>query len=142
VTTAEDVKFRMGLAEGFLAEARQDVSLERWRSAVDNAQLAVENCGKTVLALFGVSPRTHDPAQQVAGLLRTASIPASIRGALEHVLPELLVLGSREHLLTDYGDEATHTLPWDLFTRQSAEEALRAAERAFGLTREVVSSAA
>jgi HEPN domain-containing protein len=130
----------MALAEGFLAEARQDVSLGRWRSAVDNAQLVVENCGKAVLALFGVSPHTHDPARQVAGLLRSGSMSGPTRSAMEHLLPELLALGSREHLLTDYGDEATRTLPWDLFTRQSGEEAVQAAERACELARQVVSS--
>lgn len=32
-------------------------------------------------------------------------------------------------LLTDYGDEASFTLPWDLFTQQTAEDALQAARR-------------
>lgn len=36
---------------GFQAEAEQDFTLERWRSCVDNAQLAVENAGKAVLSL-------------------------------------------------------------------------------------------
>jgi len=43
-----------------------------------------------------------------------------------------------EHFLTDYGDEATHTLPWDLFTRVSAEEALAAARQSLQLAQEVV----
>ena len=40
--TPQDVKYRFRVAQGFLEESRQDVALERWRSAVDNAQLAVE----------------------------------------------------------------------------------------------------
>ncbi|HYK91359.1 MAG TPA: HEPN domain-containing protein [Acidobacteriota bacterium] len=64
-------QYRLRLAEGFLREAEQDFQLERWRSCVDNAQLAVENAGKAVLALFGVIPKTHDPARQVAQILRT-----------------------------------------------------------------------
>ena len=43
-----DVAYRLALVEGFLAEAEQDVGLERWRSCVNNAQLAVENAGKAV----------------------------------------------------------------------------------------------
>lgn len=35
--------YRIKLAAGFLHEAQEDVGLMRWRSAVDNAQLAVEN---------------------------------------------------------------------------------------------------
>lgn len=40
--------YRLELARGFLEEALQDLELERWRSAVDGAQLAVENAGKAV----------------------------------------------------------------------------------------------
>ncbi|MGE5248905.1 MAG: HEPN domain-containing protein, partial [Bacteroidota bacterium] len=68
------VQYRALLAEGFLKEAEQDFSLERWRSCVDNAQLATENAGKCVLALFGVTPKTHDPAQEVAQVLRTRTV--------------------------------------------------------------------
>lgn len=123
----KDVAYRLALAEGFLTEAEQDVSLERWRSCVDNAQLAVENAGKVVLMLFGVAPKTHDPAQQVAAVLRTQEIPPAIQEIMRRMLPDLLALGSAEHFLTDYGDETTYTLPWDLFTQESAEEALVAA---------------
>jgi hypothetical protein len=38
--------------------------LGRWRSFVDSAQLSVENAEKTVLALFGLVGRTHNPATQ------------------------------------------------------------------------------
>lgn len=125
----DDVAYRLALARGFLAEAEQDVGLERWRSCVDNAQLAVENAGKAVLTLFGVTPKTHDPAHEIAAVLRTQDLPATIREILSLMLPDLLALGAAEHFLTDYGDEATYTLPWDLFTKESAEEALAAARR-------------
>jgi len=36
-----DVRYRLRLAEGFLGEAEEDVRSSRWRSCVDNAQLAV-----------------------------------------------------------------------------------------------------
>jgi len=134
----QNARYRLALAEGFVAEAEQDFGLERWRSCVDNAQLAVENAGKAVLALFGVTPKTHDPAHQVAALLRTQVLPAQVQEAMRRMLPDLLALGSAEHFLTDYGDEATHTLPWDLFTRVSAEEALAAARQSLQLAQEVV----
>ena len=43
-----DAKYRFRIAQGFLEESRQDVALTRWRSAVDNAQLATENAAKAV----------------------------------------------------------------------------------------------
>ena len=121
--------YRIALAAGFLAEAEQDFALERWRSCVDNAQLTVENAGKAVLALFGITPKTHDPARQVAAVLREQELPAEVSKLLHAMLPDLLVLGTETHFLTDYGDEANYTLPWDLFTRQTAEDALQSAQR-------------
>ena len=52
MNTPDEVRYRLGLAKGFLAEAEQDMTLQRWRSCVDNAQLAAENAGKAALALF------------------------------------------------------------------------------------------
>lgn len=129
MSASRDVTYRIALAAGFLAEAEQDFTLGRWRSCVDNAQLAVENAGKAALALFGISPKTHDPARQIAGVLREQELPADVSELLHAMLPDLLVLGTETHFLTDYGDEATYTLPWDLFTRQTAEDALQSALR-------------
>ena len=41
-----DAVYRLKVAAGFVEEAHQDVTLTRWRSAVDNAQLAVENAAR------------------------------------------------------------------------------------------------
>jgi len=59
--TREHAAFRPRMATGFLSEATQDVSLGRWRSAVDNARLAAENGVKAVLSLTGPVGRTHAP---------------------------------------------------------------------------------
>ena len=58
--SARDAEYRLRLARGFLAEAEEDVRLSRWRSCVDNAQLALENAAKAVIARFGPIPRSHD----------------------------------------------------------------------------------
>lgn len=111
-----------------LAEAEQDMDPERWRSFADNAQSVVENAAKVVLAWLGSVPETHDPAQQVATVLRAQALPEAVEESLRRMLPNLLALGSTEHLLTDY-DEARYTLPWELLTRESAEQARKAARR-------------
>ena len=138
----DEVAYRLALAKGFLAEAEQDVGLTRWRSCVDNAQLTVENSGKAILASFGVSPKTHDPAKQVAALLRSQSVQQNIREQMQRLLPDLLALGTTEHFLTDYGDEATYTLPWDLFTQEAAADALAAARRTLEQTQELLDTIA
>ena len=128
-TSKKDVEYRVALSAGFLAEAEQDFLLERWRSCVDNAQLSVENAGKAALALFGIAPKTHDPARQIAVFLREQELPPSVSEILHAMLPDLLILGTEAHFLTDYGDEENYRLPWDLFTQQSAEDALQSARR-------------
>jgi hypothetical protein len=51
-----------------------------------------------------------------------------------------LALGTREHILTDYGDEDTFTLPWDLFTQESARDALQTARRCVQAVQELLTS--
>jgi HEPN domain-containing protein len=61
MTADDQVSYRLRLAQGFLNEARQDVDLQRWRSAMDNAQLSVESAIKALLALLGPVSRTYNP---------------------------------------------------------------------------------
>jgi HEPN domain-containing protein len=128
-----DAEYRFGLARGFLAEAEQDSTLKRWRSCVDNSQLSLENSGKAALVLFGLSPKTHDPARDLAEVLRTGVLSEELRRRAEALVVDLLALGPAEHFLTDYGDEPARVLPWELFTQESAEKALTAARN--GLSR-------
>ncbi|MEW6716795.1 MAG: HEPN domain-containing protein [Chloroflexota bacterium] len=142
MNTPDEVAYHMALAEGFLSEAEQDKDLKRWRSCVDNAQLSAENSGKSVLALFQIVPKSHDPAKEIAVIIRNQRLPDSIRDKLQQLLPDLLALGLREHFLTDYGDETTYTLPWDLFTQESGQEALGAARSSIAKARGVIDSVA
>ena len=49
-----NVEYRFERARGFLDEAEQDYSLQRWRSCVAESILVVEHTGLAVLMLFGV----------------------------------------------------------------------------------------
>ena len=130
MNSRDDVRFRLNLAEGFLKEAKQDFGLKRWRSCVANSQLAVENSGKTILALFGLASKSHDPAKHLAKNIHDENIPEEIRQRIKDLLPDLLILGFDEHILTDYGDESSYTLPWDLFDEDAARSSLETAKRA------------
>lgn len=136
----KDVEYRLNLARGFLGEAEQDFELQRWRSCVDNAQLAVENAGKAILMLFGVSPKTHEPAKQLSHLINHGEIPVSIRDEIKDVIPDFLTLGLEEHFMTDYGDESSYLLPWDIFTKESAKSALQAARLCTSKSERIVES--
>lgn len=120
----KDVEYRLNLSVGFLKEAEEDFRLKRWRSCVDNSQLSVENAGKAILTLFGISPKTHEPAKHLSAIVKNDAIPEEIRSLIKDILPDFLTLGLDEHFMTDYGDEATYTLPWELFDEESARNSL------------------
>ena len=128
MNSREDVEYRLNLARGFLKEAEEDFDLKRWRSCVDSAQLSVENSGKAILMLFGISPKTHEPARLLRKLVHNTEIPNAIRDKIKEIIPEFLALGIEEHFMTDYGDESSYKLPWDIFDEESAKLALNAAK--------------
>lgn len=127
MNSRDDVEYRLILARGFLREAEQDFGLQRWRSCVDNAQLASGNSGKAVLAAFEAPCKTHAPGKHLEGLARDPSVPKTIRERISRLIALLNTLGEEEHFMTDYGDEVGHVSPWDLFTAESAGEALTTA---------------
>ncbi len=122
-------RYRLELSEGFLAEAEQDFELSRWRSCVDNSQLAVENSGKTVVACFRPVEKSHNPARQVADMLERNEINQELIEDIKILIPLLEKLGFEEHLKTDYGDEDTYKSPWDIFNRDDASEAVEIARK-------------
>ena len=142
MNSRKDVEYRLNLAGGFLKEARQDFELKRWRSCVSNAQLSVENSGKAIITVFGVAPKTHDPAKHLATLVSGQGIPEPLLRKIKDILPDLITLGFDEHILTDYGDESSYALPWDIFDEESAKTALDAARRAKSTAEEIVSDVA
>jgi len=70
-----------------------------------------ENFGKAILMLFGISPKTHEPARHLSRLINDPDIPEQIVDQIKYILPDLLMLGEEEHFMTDYGDESSYRLP-------------------------------
>ncbi len=128
-------RYRLELSEGFLAEAEQDFGLSRWRSCVDNSQLAVENSGKAIVACFRPVEKSHNPARQVADLLEREEIAQELIDDIKTLIPLLEKLGFEEHLRTDYGDEDTYKSPWELFDKEDAAEALEMARKSVGIAK-------
>lgn len=138
MNAGEQASYRLKLAQGFLDEARQDMKLRRWRSAVDNAQLSVENSSKAVLGLLGPISRTHNSAP----LLRQAISEGLFSGKnferVRQLVEQTELLGPDIHMQTDYGDEPGGRTPWELFGEPEARQAVDAAERAVQLAEEII----
>lgn len=137
MTDRLDAQYRLRLAEGFLREAEQDFGSQRWRSCVDNAQLSIENSGKTILAIFGPAPRTHQPTRELQDLVEKGKLDPSLVNRLSQVLPLFDEFGLEEHFKTDYGLESDYLLPWELYDEEDARKAKRAASQCLELAREV-----
>lgn len=133
----EQAAYRLRLARGFLEEARQDAGLERWRSAVDGAQLAVENAGKAALALAGEIGRTRNPATRIRRLIGEERFDAEFSEKLERLAELSELLGPDIQVQTDYGDETEGRTPWELFEEHDARQALDIAGEAVELAEEI-----
>ena len=138
ITGHRQAAYRLKLARGFLEEARQDAGLSRWRSAVDGAQLAVENAGKAVLALAAQIGRTHNPAPQIRRLIGEKRFNDAASKKLERLAELAELLGPDIHVQADYGDEVEDRTPWELFDGADAHQALAIAEEAVSLADQIV----
>ncbi|MEW6657112.1 MAG: HEPN domain-containing protein [Thermodesulfobacteriota bacterium] len=136
----EEVSYRLRLVLGFLEEARQDFTLERWRSCVDNSQLATENAAKAVLALLGPVGRTHNPSLLLREALAGGEFPAEISSQVERLAECAELLGPDIHVQSDYGDEAGGRTPWELFDQDTARQALDLAEEVAELSQKVLTT--
>ncbi|MDD5642185.1 MAG: HEPN domain-containing protein [Syntrophales bacterium] len=134
----EEVSYRLRLVLGFLEEARQDFNLERWRSCVDNSQLATENAAKAVLALLGPVGRTHNPSLLLREALAEGEFSSEFSPQVERLAECAELLGPDIHVQSDYGDEAGGRTPWELFDRDTARQALDLAEEVAELSQQLL----
>ena len=130
---SRQVDYRLRLAKGFLDETHQDIDLTRWRSATDNAQLAVENAAKAVLSLIGPVGRTHVPANFLRNSIIEKAWNDESLPLVERLAELTELLGFDVHMQTDYGDESEGLTPWELFDEEDALKALEIATEAFHL---------
>lgn len=138
VKAGTEALYRLRLAQGFLREAQQDVALGRWRAAVDNSQLCVENAAKAVLALLGPVGRTHNPALLLRQALQEGRFAVEEIHAVTALAESAEMLGPDIHIQTDYGDEAGGYTPWELFGEEDAHQALQMAEKSFSLAERLI----
>jgi len=112
-------------------EAEEDMRLSRWRSCVDNAQMAA------VIAMGGPVPRVHQLHRALSRLAKNARL-SRLRTEIAALGEITEKLGFEEHVRTDYGDESQYRTPWEIFDRESAEEALSLARRAQEIARRII----
>jgi len=137
VNPIEDSRYRLILAEGYLAKAERFFKEALWHDCVRDAQAAVENAGKSIVACFVPVEKTHEPAKQIRAMLDEGAFPEAVCEEVVRALTALGGLGWREHVLATYGDEESFTPPWDLFDRAQAADALDSARQSVSAARRV-----
>lgn len=138
MTSTAQPRYRLRLAERFLAEATADFDGERWRACASYSQVAAENAGKAVLALLGMVGKTHDPATLIQAAVADGRFPAGLHETLSALVAAAAALGPEMHIRTDYGDEETLTTPWELFGPDEAKAVLADARAVVRLAETVV----
>lgn len=138
----EEARYRLRLAEGYLREVEVLVGASQWRACVSSAQLAVENSAKAVLALVGPLTKSHD----LSGLLLDAEDELGLTEESLRKLQRLAecarLLGFREHIMTDYGDELAYRTPWEIYDEERARRAFAIAREAYGIAGDLLGSEA
>jgi HEPN domain-containing protein len=137
VKPSPSAQYRLKIAQGFLAEANQNMAVGQWRACVEHCQLSVENAAKTALALLGPVPRTHDPGTTVHRALEQGRFPADLRPQVERLTALAGQLGADVHIAISYGDEDGLQTPWDLFDESDARRAIDFATEACQLAEEL-----
>lgn len=140
MNASSQAAYRLRLAEGFLGETRQDVKLKRWRSAMDNSQLAVENAAKSLLSLLAPVGRTHQPALLLRQSINDGRWKSEEIASVSRLTELAELLGFDVRIQTDYGDEAEGLTPWELFDEADALQALGIAEEAVRIAKDVLKS--
>ncbi|WP_066783327.1 HEPN domain-containing protein [Chloroflexus islandicus] len=136
--TIQNVNYRTKLASGFIKEAHQDLDLQRWRSAVDNAQLASENAAKAVLALLGPPGRTHQLGTLLREALAHQRFPAELSPDIERLATIADTLGIDVRVQSDDGLEEQQLTPWEIFDEAKARHMVSLAEEALSIAQRLI----
>lgn len=134
----DEARYRLHLAQGYAKEAEHLYAACQWRACVSSSQLAVENSAKAVLALVGPLVKTHDLSRMLLDAVEGFGFGQEGRPRLERLAECARLLGFREHIMTDYGDELARRTPWEIYDEGRAKRALALAEEACEIAVELV----
>ncbi len=148
---ADDAEYHRLSAKQFLAEAKREFLQKPipgtpppWRACVACAQMAMEHAVKAILATQGPPPRTHDPTRHLSKLLRAnqENMTERVRALLMEMECLLSQINLADlHIQSDYGEinqYGEHILPWQIFSKEHAQKALKLAEHVVSLMEKVL----
>jgi len=123
----EEAAYRFRLGKGYFKEAEELLDGGLWRACAASCQLAVENACKAIVALFRPTVRTHKISELLLNLQDEEKLTTKESQGIEKLAEYAKLLGLKEHILTDYGDELTHKVPWEIYKEEHARRAMEIA---------------
>ena len=130
MNSREEATYRFRLAKGYLEEAEQLFHSGLWRACAGSCQLSVENACKAVIALFRPLVRTHELSEHLLDVLKMDSFTDEETDQIKRLADSARILGLKEHILVDYGDELSYQVPWEIYKEKHARRALEIATSA------------
>ena len=122
-----EVDYRRRLAIEHLQRAEKLFSLKDWVGTVSSCQLAVENFARAIIAVFEVPTWSHDPSDQLKGLI--SRFPSGLTDKVNE-LADIVMEMAPEHGRSTYGEPSEGLLPSDIYGEEHALNALGKAKRA------------
>jgi len=130
-----EVRYRLKLAERYLADAESSFRRGDYRATVASSQLSTENSAKAVIALFRVPSWSHDPSHELREVLR--QLPEGVR-QLARELADYAQALAPEHGRSTYGEPIRGLTPWEIYSKEDAERALEYARKALCCARAII----
>ncbi len=134
---SSEVKYRYRLALEQLERAERLFSLRDWVGTVSASQLAVENFAKAVIATFEVPTWSHDPSNQLNGLI--ARLPSGVANEVKELAASAREMAP-EHGRASYGEPVAGLLPSDIYEEHHAKDALEKSRKARKIAERVLKS--
>lgn len=124
---SSELRYRFRLARDHLWRAEKSFSVGDWVGTVSNSQLALENFVKAVISVFEVPTWSHDPSDQLRGVVQ--KLPGDVKEKAEKLVSMVRELAP-EHGRSAYGEPSTGLVPSDIYKEDHAEEAMANARKA------------
>lgn len=92
----------------------------------------------SVFALFRPVVKTHEVSTLLLDLLAEEKFTGKEGQGIERLANYAKILELKEHILTDYGDELTYKVPWEIYKEEHTKRAIEIASDAVKIAEEIV----
>ena len=132
----EEYEYRLNLSKEHFEESIKALSADAYVAAIHEAQLAIENAAKAVIALFKPPSWIHNPAPELRAIIKLLS-EKDIKNLIEELV-EISEMASPYHAGSSYGNAERRLTPRQIYTREEAQALVEKARRAINLACEII----